>query len=219
MPTLEYLQEIGQKTVETLREYLTDNNGWHTAKKTKDIIVEYKHSKCPGFEHGYLYRGQTEYNCSKEILFDYIDPTDNDCLRRKWDKDIRGIQLLKQVTPDIRIIRSMTNSAAMGLISPRDFIDAIMTIKSKDFISTNGTSIEYEECPPEHDFVRGWNYPCGMMCISAPDKPDSTRLVTFIQPDIKGMIPKALVDSALPTSMTGFFNNLRAILKKDGQLK
>nr|KAI8755238.1 stAR-related lipid transfer protein 5-like [Biomphalaria glabrata] len=169
MPSLEELIDQAHKTADLLKEYQKDSVGWHTAKKHKDIIVEYKHSKCHGFEHGYLYRGQAEYNCSKEILFKYLDPLHDPCLRTKWDKDIRKIVLLKQVNPEITIIRSLTNSAAMGLISPRDFIDIILTLKSDDCISTNGRSIEYEECPHDKDYVRGWNYPCGMMCISIPE--------------------------------------------------
>ncbi|XP_059174643.1 stAR-related lipid transfer protein 5-like [Physella acuta] len=219
MPTDEELKAIGLKTADTLKEYLTEKEGWHTAKKTKDVLIEYRHSKCEGFEHGYLYRGQAEYHCSKDIIFRYIDPLHDDCMRTKWDKDITGIKILKQITPDLRICRSTTNSAAMGLISPRDFIDVILTIITDDCISTNGTSIEYSDCPPVHEYVRGWNHPCGMMCMSVPDKVDYTKLVTFIQPDIKGMIPRTLVDSALPASMSGFFSNLRSILKKDGHIK
>ncbi|KAH9518337.1 StAR- lipid transfer protein 5 [Bulinus truncatus] len=201
MPSVEELVDLANNTAGLLRDYFNDSVGWHTAKKNKDIIVEYKHSKCPGFEHGYLYRGHAEYNCSKEVLFKYLDPLNEESLRTKWDKDIRKVNLLKQVNPDITIIRSLTNSAAMGLISPRDFVDIILTIKTDDCISTNGRSIEYDECPHDKDYVRGWNYPCGMMCINIPEKPGSTRLMTFIQPDIKGSIPKTLMDSALPASM------------------
>ena len=57
------------------------------------------------------------------------------------------------------------------------------------------------------------------MCLSVPGKPDHTRVVNFVQPDIKGSLPKSMVDSALPGSMVGFFTNLRDILKKDGHLK
>ncbi|PVD20063.1 hypothetical protein C0Q70_20557 [Pomacea canaliculata] len=97
----------------------------------KDIIIEYKHSTCPGF-NGYLYRGQSEYNCPKETLFEYVDP-------------------LPEPSPRLR-------------------------------------------------------------------RPQQTKLMTFIQPDIRGMLPRSLVDSAIPGSMVDFFNNLRACLKADGKL-
>ena len=42
--------------------------------------------------------------------------------------------------------------------------------------------------------------------------------MSFIQPDIRGMLPRSLVDSAIPGSMTDFFSNLRACLRSDGKL-
>ncbi|BFY97249.1 hypothetical protein BsWGS_00289 [Bradybaena similaris] len=218
MPSDVEIRELATKTAAILQGYLNDTEGWHTSKKTKDLIVEYKHSVCPGFEHGYLYRGQTEYNCSKDVVFKYIDAEGEGCLRLKWDKDVKNIQLLKQIDPDLRYIVSMTNSAAKGLIAPRDFVDVILVVRTETCISTNGVSIELDEYPPDGKFVRGFNHPSGMMCLSVPDKPNSTRVVTFIQSDIKGLLPRSLVDAAIPKSMAGFFNNLRTILKKDGHL-
>lgn len=41
----------------------------------------------------------------------------------------------------MRIIRVVTSSALMGVISSRDFIDVVKTVKNDDFISTNGEDI------------------------------------------------------------------------------
>ncbi|CAG5116586.1 unnamed protein product [Candidula unifasciata] len=205
MPSNVELREIATNAATLLQGYMDDSDGWHTAKKT----VRYY----------YGYRGQSEYNCSKEIIFKYIDPNEGEeCLRVKWDKDIKNLKLLKQIDPDLRIMISSTNSAAKGLIAPRDFVDVILTLKTETCISTNGVSIETDEYPPDGKFVRGFNHPCGMKCLSHPDQTNHTRLVTFIQTDIKGLLPRSLVDAAIPSSMAGFFNNLRAILKKDGHL-
>ncbi|KAK6178785.1 hypothetical protein SNE40_011293 [Patella caerulea] len=195
-------------TCEKLSKYLVGT--W------KDILIEFKHSKEFG---GNLYRGTSEFSAPPETVFQYVDPLPGDAPRLKWDKGLKKIEILKQISDDIRINRTCTDSACMGMISPRDFVDVVLTKKTEDGISTNGVSVNYAECPADKKFVRGWNHHCGLICLSMPDKPGHTKLVSLIQPDIRGMLPRALVDSAIPGSMTEFFTNLRQCLKDDGKLQ
>uniref|UniRef100_A0A8W8IC23 START domain-containing protein n=1 Tax=Magallana gigas TaxID=29159 RepID=A0A8W8IC23_MAGGI len=120
--------------------------------------------------------------------------------------------------PDLRINRACTASAMLGLISPRDFVDLILVRETDECFSTNAISIEYPECPEVKDHVRGWNWSCGMICVKYPDDPNKCKLVSLIQPDIKGMLPKNVVESAIPGSMVEFFTKLEEALKKDGKI-
>lgn len=216
--TDEYYRKTALETARTLEGYYNDQEGWQLIKKTpKDVTIEYKHSTCPGFS-GYLYRGQSEYNCTKETLFEYIDPLPLPAPRLRWDTGIKIVEVFRVIDETLRINVTTTNSAAMGLISPRDFVDAVMTIKGEKRISTNGISVICPECPPRDKYVRGWNYHCGLMCLDIPDRPHHSKLMSFIQPDIRGMLPRSLVDSAIPGSMNDFFSNLRSCLKEDGKL-
>lgn len=49
-------------------------------------------------------------------------------------------------------------------------------------------------------------------------EPNKCKLVSLIQPDIKGMLPKNVVESAIPGSMVEFFTKLEEALKKDGKI-
>lgn len=216
--TDEYFRKTAEETAEVLKGYYKDNEGWDVTKKTPaSVVIHYKHSSCPGF-NGYLYRGQSDYNCSKEVLFEYVDPHPPPSPRLRWDKAMKKIEVIKRVDENLRVNRTTTNSAAMGLISPRDFVDAVLTVHGDSYISTNGISVICPDKPPQDKYVRGWNYHCGLMCLQHPEQPQHSRLLSFIQPDIRGMLPRSLVDSAIPGSMIDFFNNLRACLKGDGKL-
>ncbi len=61
------------------------------------------------------------------------------------------------------VVRTVTPSAAMGLISAREFIDLMMFRHEEDGESavTAGISIEYPGYPITADLVRGKNFPCG----------------------------------------------------------
>ncbi|XP_076465003.1 stAR-related lipid transfer protein 5-like [Babylonia areolata] len=216
--TDDYYRQAAQETANTIEGYYKDQDGWQLVKKApKDVVIEYKHSTCPGF-NGYLYRGQSEYNCPKEVLFEYVDPLPSPAPRLRWDKGIKSIEVFRRLDETHRINLTSTNSAAMGLISPRDFVDVVVTIKADNTISTCGVSVNCPQCPPKDGYVRGWNHHCGLMCIENPQRPQHSKLMSFIQPDIRGMLPRSLVDSAIPGSMMDFFANLRACLREDGKL-
>ena len=41
-------------------------------------------------------------------------------------------------------------------------------------------------------------------------------MASYIQTDLGGMLPKSLVENALPSNMVDFFTALKNILKEDG---
>ena len=48
--------------------------------------------------------------------------------------------------------------------------------------------------------------------------PKKTRVVNFVQSELGGMLPKSLVEQALPGNIINFFENLKKTLKEDGHL-
>lgn len=211
--------EVGERVHATVSGYIDDNTGWTTAKNHKDILVDFKPTPCEDFPGGNLYRGQMEIQVPKEVIIKYVNPLHGGELRKKWDKDVNDLRTLRQIGDNTWILHTLTNSAALGMISPRDFVDCLVKSETAERIITCGVSVDYPECASLPKYVRGWNHPCGNLLLDVPGKPGYTRIVNFIQPDIKGMLPKSLVEGAIPTSIIGFFTNLRNILKKDGCLR
>lgn len=209
-------KEKAEEVVKLLQEYYKNEEGWTVSKKTKDgTTISYKTSE--EFPNGYLYKGEAVINAPPSTVFYYVDPLP-DGPRAKWDSNMKKIEVLEWLEkPLLRINRACTASACMGLISPRDFVDVITTRETEEGISTNGVSVQYSQCPEDKKYVRGTNHPCGLLCNKIPGEPNKTKLVSLIQPDIGGMLPRALVDSAIPGSMTEFFAELREALKNDGK--
>jgi len=208
-------REKAELAKKTLQEYLK-LDGWTQTKKSKDGAVIFYRSSTE-FE-GYLYKGEFTLDASPATVFHYVDPLP-DAPRAKWDSNMKKIEILEWIErPHLRINRACTGSACMGVISPRDFIDVIITAEDDFCYSTNAMSIKYDKCPEEKKYVRGWNYPCGLLLLKLPNEPNKTKLVSLIQPDIGGMLPRALVDGAIPSSMTAFFSELKEALVKDKQL-
>ena len=49
--------------------------------------------------------------------------------------------------------------------------------------------------------------------------PNQTLVASYIQTDLGGMLPKTLVENALPSNMCDFFDSLKKTLKADGHWK
>ena len=54
-----------------------------------------------------------------------------------------------------------------------------------------------------------------MLCCSEPHR---TRVVSYVQSELGGMLPKTLIDQALPSNMIDFYSCLKQQLRDDGHV-
>jgi len=196
-----------------IKSYRDQKEGWKVVKTSADVTVWEKPS--PDWS-GTLYKVEGELKASPEAVFSYIDPSPNSS-RSQWDKAIKELQLIEKVSENVSAMRTITHSAFGGLIASRDFTDLIVNEKTDEYISTNAQNIEHPGCAPSSDFVRGKNYPCAIICFRVPGEPNKTRMTSYIQTDLGGMLPKSLVENALPSNQINFFTALGNTLKDAGQ--
>uniref|UniRef100_A0A3Q2KSJ2 StAR related lipid transfer domain containing 5 n=1 Tax=Equus caballus TaxID=9796 RepID=A0A3Q2KSJ2_HORSE len=160
------------------------------------------------------YRGEGIVNGPPEKVWDCIKPLAGS-LREQWDENVSHFEVIQSITDTLCVTRTATPSAAMKLISPRDFVDVALVKKYEDgTISSNATNVEHPSCPPKPGYVRGFNHPCGCFCEPVPGEPNKTNLVAFFQTDLSGYLPRSVVDSFFPRSMAGFYANLQKAVTK-----
>lgn len=144
-----------------------------------------------------------------EKVWDCLKPLAGS-LREKWDENVTSFEIVESITDTLSVSRTATPSAAMKLISPRDFVDLVLVRAYEDgSISSNATHTEHPSCPTRPGYVRGFNHPCGCFCEPLPGEPSTTRVVAFFQTDLSGYLPQSVVEAFFPRSMATFFTNLR----------
>ncbi|NXO03179.1 STAR6 protein, partial [Rhinopomastus cyanomelas] len=201
-------KKIAEEVADKILSYSQDTSGWKVIKVSKNVTVSSK----PSQEYaGNLYRGEglIEEVPRKIIPFMYLPE-----YRSKWDTTLRSYKLLEKLDQDTGIYHSVTRSYGMGLISSRDFVD-LLHVKPYpgDVLTTNSVSVEDSRCPPSPSCVRGYNKPCGYVCSPLPENPEHSKLVVFIQPELGGMLPVSVVESALPATLISLITDTRAGLK------
>ncbi|XP_075703707.1 LOW QUALITY PROTEIN: stAR-related lipid transfer protein 6 [Rhinoderma darwinii] len=200
-------KKIADEVSQKILSYSQDTSEWKVAKPTKNVTVSWKPSK----EYsGNIYRGEgiIEEIPEKVIPFMYLAK-----YRSKWDKALKSYSILEDIDEDTVICHSIAHGYGMGIISSREFVD-LVHVRRYDggIVTTNSISVEYDKCPVTSSRLRGYNNPCGYVC-SPPENPAHSRLVAYIQPDLGGLLPRAIVESALPGNIVGLINDVREGIK------
>ncbi|KFP49606.1 StAR-related lipid transfer protein 5, partial [Cathartes aura] len=159
------------------------------------------------------YRGEGVLPASPRDVWECIKPVAGGP-RTKWDHNVRDFEVVEVVSDTVSVCRTTTPSAFMRIISPREFVDVVLMKQYEDgTMLSAATNVEHPLCPPQPNFVRGFNYPCGCFCIPLPGEPDRTQLLSFFQTDLGGYLPQTVVDSFFPASIAGFYSNLTKAVK------
>ncbi|XP_018618959.1 stAR-related lipid transfer protein 5 [Scleropages formosus] len=203
-------ERTAHAVADRLLGYTKDGSGWKPCKKTNDVVVYWR----PSTEFpGNLYKGDGLVRGAVRAVWECLKPAPGG-LRLQWDRNVDQFELIQKVSEDISVYRTVTPSAAMGIISPRDFVDVVLVKQYEDgTISSNATHVTHPGCPPQLGYVRGFNHPCGCFCVPVSGDPDKTQVLSFFQTDLGGFLPRSVVDSFFPASMAEFYSNLNKAVK------
>ncbi|KAM4744142.1 stAR-related lipid transfer protein 5 isoform 2-T2 [Anableps anableps] len=162
-------EQKAKAVADCLLSYRRDESGWKVCRKSNDVVVSWR----PSSEFpGNVYKGEGIVSGSPEKVWECLKPVPNG-LRVKWDSNVKKFELLEQIKEDISICRTVTPSAAMGIIAPRDFVDVILVKQYEDgSISSNAWLCErIQPCMWLHLYshLRGAQQNSGVQFL--PDRP------------------------------------------------
>nr|XP_025129497.1 stAR-related lipid transfer protein 6 isoform X2 [Bubalus bubalis] len=193
---------LAQQTAQEILGYYQDTSGWKVVKNSKKITVSSKASKK---FHGNLYRVEAMIPASTSKLSDFLFKPEN---RVTWDKS------LKMHNMDTFLCHTITESFAMGSISPRDFIN-LVSLKhyegNMDVISS--TSVDFPAYPPSSSYIRGYNHACGYICLPVQKNPAYSKLVMFVQTEMRGKLAPSIIEATMPSSLVSFMINVKDGIK------
>ncbi|XP_055478785.1 stAR-related lipid transfer protein 6 isoform X1 [Psammomys obesus] len=199
---------IAQRTAEELLAYSQDISGWQVVKISKKVTVSSKTSR---LFLGNLYRIEGIIPESTAKLSDFLYQPEN---RVTWDKSLKRYNVIHKIDSDTFVCHTITHSFAMGSISSRDFIDLVY-IKhyegNMDIICTS--SVDFPGYPPTSHYVRGYNHPSGCVCSPLKENPAYSKLMVFVQTEMKGKVPLSIIEKSMPSNLVSFFLNAKDGIK------
>ncbi|XP_074425367.1 stAR-related lipid transfer protein 4 isoform X2 [Larus michahellis] len=161
---------------------------------------------------GYLYKAQGVVEDVTNRIVDHIRPGP---YRLDWDSLMTTMDILETFEENCCVMRYTTAGQLWNIIAPREFVDFSYTTSYEDGLLTCGISLDYGEVRP--NFVRGFNHPCGWFCVPLKDYPSHSLLTGYIQTELRGMLPRSAVDTAMSSTLANFYSDLKKALKTDEQ--
>ncbi|KAF0874852.1 stAR-related lipid transfer protein 6 [Hyaena hyaena] len=199
---------LAQETAQEILRYNQDTSGWKVVKTSKKITVSSKASKK---FHGNLYRVEGIIPEPTTKLSEFLYKPEN---RVTWDKSLKVYNMVHRIDSDTFICHTITQSFAMGSISPRDFIDLVYFKHDEgnmDIISCK--SVDFPAYPPSSNYIRGYNHACGYVCSPLQENPAHSKLVMFIQTEMRGKLSPTVIEATMPSSLVSFILNAKDGIK------
>ncbi|KAM9837920.1 steroidogenic acute regulatory protein, mitochondrial [Aulostomus maculatus] len=196
-----YVQQ-GQEAMRKALSMLEYKEGWkaEVMESNGDVI----YSKwIPGARK--VFRLESVLDASLDELYEILFVKVEEMHR--WNPSIQDIKVLKRVGPETIITHEVSSATAGNLIGQRDFLSVRHSYRQKSCIYLGGVAIQLESFPPQPGFVRAEDGPTCIIIESLDSR--RSRFTWLLNMDVKGWLPKSIVNQALPRAQLDFTRHLR----------
>ncbi|CAK6956725.1 steroidogenic acute regulatory protein%2C mitochondrial [Scomber scombrus] len=200
---LVYIKQ-GQEAMRKALNMLEEKDGWNVeiTQSNGDVICS---KVIPGSTK--VFRLEAVLEASPDELYDLLFVRLEEM--HEWNPSIQHIKVLKQVGPETIVTHEVSAETAGNLIGQRDFLTVRHSSKQKSRIYLGGASIKLESFQPQEGFVRAEDGPTCII-IEALDKDSRrSRFTWLLNMDVKGWLPKSIVNQTLPRAQLDFTRHLR----------
>uniref|UniRef100_A0A914VWQ2 START domain-containing protein n=1 Tax=Plectus sambesii TaxID=2011161 RepID=A0A914VWQ2_9BILA len=126
---------------------------------------------------------------------------------QEWNGPTKELRRLEQIAEQTDVIYTKTHK--MLTVDSRDTVTVRMWRKVGDSFVQSGVSIDYPPMPPQNGCVRAETYPGMIRLTPVSDAADSCELELLTGMDLKGWLPKALIDQFMGKELLEYIKNIR----------
>ncbi|XP_050315935.1 steroidogenic acute regulatory protein-like [Anthonomus grandis grandis] len=199
---------LGAQTLQSAWD-LYQKNDWKLEKKRDvDCVYSRKDPKA-----GTVFKLEVIISASPRYLFDELYfRVDN---LAKWNTSVKDSYKVQTVDEYTDITYQISEDAAGGLVSSRDFVNLRHWALIEDTYVMCCVKCDHPKLPPGNKYVRAENGIGGYVIESIPDGPDKCRFIWMVNPNLNIKVPKFILDRELVNMMFVFAKDLRDHLKKE----
>ena len=216
----QYIEKADQLVNEALKIRLDTPHPWKYLKTQGNMKTFYK----PSVHYkGNMYKFTMELDYPQQLIYSIMKPPKTTEERLSWDKSLHHYELLDSITEEIAVGCLVTPPAMLGMVSKREFVDLYVY---KTFTEDGNNpaygvtswifaeSIEHPKRPLSSDCIRGKNFPGGFAV--AQNKADLNKcfLELYTNCEIGGMLPRSIVETALPSQQLSYIESVKAEAKR-----
>ncbi|XP_073346190.1 steroidogenic acute regulatory protein, mitochondrial [Pagrus major] len=208
-----FFVQQGREAMRKALSMLEDEEGWkvEVTESDGDVICS---KVLPGARK--VFRLEAVLDASVDELYDILFVRVEEM--HQWNPSIQHIKVLKQVGPETMVTHEASAETAGNLIGQRDFLSVRHSCKQKSRVYLGGAAIQLESFPPQTGFVRAEDGPTCIVIQPLDEDTSKSRFTWLLNMDVKGWLPKSIVNQAFPRAQLDFTRHLRRRLTASATL-
>lgn len=126
-----------------------------------------------------------------------------------WNPNVKEVKILQKIGKDTMITHETAAETAGNLVGPRDFVSVRCSKRRGSTCVLAGMSTRFGAMPEQKGVIRAENGPTCMVLHPSAVDPTQTKLTWLLSIDLKGWLPKSIINQVLSQTQIDFAKHLR----------
>ncbi|XP_029366459.1 steroidogenic acute regulatory protein, mitochondrial [Echeneis naucrates] len=127
----------------------------------------------------------------------------------EWNPSVKQVKILQKIGQDTMVTHEVSAETPGNVVGPRDFVSVRYAKRRGSTCFLAGMSTQHPKMPEQRGVVRGENGPTCIVLKSCAGDPNKTKFTWLLSLDLKGWIPKTIINKVLSQTQVDFANHLR----------
>ncbi|XP_060745036.1 steroidogenic acute regulatory protein, mitochondrial [Tachysurus vachellii] len=204
-----WYQQQGRDALQKALNITLNTEGWKTEIITEDSGQVIYSKVLQGNQK--VFRLEAELDASPEeiheVLFVRVEEMS------EWNPSVTHVKVLKRIGKETMVTHEVSAGKAGNLIGQRDFLNVRHSVKTNRCVYVGGAATHLEAFHPQPGFIRAEDGPTCIIIEPLPSCPGKSKFTWMLNMDVKGWLPKSVVNQALPQAQLDFTRHLRRRLE------
>ncbi|XP_003212480.1 steroidogenic acute regulatory protein, mitochondrial [Meleagris gallopavo] len=149
----------------------------------------------------------------------YSELVDNMEQMGDWNPSVKEVKILQKVGKDTLITHETAAAVPGNIVGPRDFVSVRCSRRRGSTCVLAGMSTKHGAMPEQPGFIRAENGPTCMVLRPLAGSPSQTKLTWLLSIDLKGWLPKTIINQVLSQTQVDFAKHLRQRMVRAAECK
>uniref|UniRef100_H3CEJ1 Steroidogenic acute regulatory protein, mitochondrial n=2 Tax=Tetraodon nigroviridis TaxID=99883 RepID=H3CEJ1_TETNG len=127
----------------------------------------------------------------------------------EWNPNVKQVKILQRIGPDTMVTHEISADMPGNVVGPRDFVSVSCAKRRGSTCFLAGTSTQHPNMPEQKGLVRAENGPTCIVMKPCSGDPTRTQFTWLLNMDLKGWIPKTIINRVLSQTQVDFAQHLR----------
>ncbi|CAL8347066.1 unnamed protein product [Lota lota] len=126
-----------------------------------------------------------------------------------WNPNVKQVKILQKIGDDTMVTHEVSAETPGNVVGPRDFVSVRCAKRRGSTCFLAGKSTQHPGMPEQKGVVRAENGPTCIVLKPNAANPNQTKFTWLLSIDLKGWIPKTIINRVLSQTQVDFANHLR----------